>query len=231
MVFGAGGGTSSYREIEETDVILLWGSNARETHPIFFHHLLKGVHNGAWLAVVDPRRTSSAAWADRWLGLDIGSDVALSNTIAREIIHAGLHNETFIKRATEGFDAYAESVEPFTLERGAQLTGLPAEAIREVAHRYARADRAQICWTLGITEHHNAVDNVLCLINLVMRWGLAGKWRWVLNPLRSQNYGQGGSGMGAFPNKAAGFQDIERGEVARGKFEAAWGAPIRGRYG
>jgi len=149
-------------------VILLWGSNARETHPIFFHHLLKGVHNGAWLAVVDPRRTSSAAWADRWLGLDIGSDVALSNTIAREIIHADLHNRTFIDRATEGFDAYAESVEPFTLERGAELTGLPAEAIREVAHRYARADRAQICWTLGITEHHNAVDNVLCLINLAL---------------------------------------------------------------
>ena len=68
-MFGAGGGTSSYAEIEETDVILLWGSNARETHPIFFHHLLKGVRNGARLHVVDPRRTPSAQWADRWLGL------------------------------------------------------------------------------------------------------------------------------------------------------------------
>ena len=35
------------REIEETDCILLWGSNARETHPIFFHHVLKGLRNGA----------------------------------------------------------------------------------------------------------------------------------------------------------------------------------------
>jgi predicted molibdopterin-dependent oxidoreductase YjgC len=189
-------------------VILLWGSNARETHPIFFHHLLKGVHKGAWLAVVDPRRTSSAAWADRWLGLDIGSDVALSNTIAREIIHAGLHNRTFIDRATEGFDAYAESVEPFTLERGAELTGLPAEAIREVAHRYARADRAQICWTLGITEHHNAVDNVVALINLALLCGHVGKWGSGLNPLRGQNNVQGGGDMGAIPNKLAGFQDI-----------------------
>jgi len=57
MVFGAGGGTSSYREIEETDLIVLWGSNARETHPIFFHHLLRGVRNGAKLYTVDPRRT------------------------------------------------------------------------------------------------------------------------------------------------------------------------------
>ncbi len=91
-MFGAGGGTSSYHEIEETDVILLWGSNARETHPIFFHHLLKGVHNGARLFVVDPRRTSSAQWADGWLGLDVGTDIALANTMAREIIHAGLAN-------------------------------------------------------------------------------------------------------------------------------------------
>ena len=54
-MFGAGGGTSSYREAEETDLIVLWGSNARETHPIFFHHLLRGVRNGARLYAVDPR--------------------------------------------------------------------------------------------------------------------------------------------------------------------------------
>ena len=81
-MFGAGGGTSSYREIEETDLIVLWGSNARETHPIFFHHLLRGVRNGARLYAVDPRRTSSAEWADVWLGLDVGSDIALAKAWA-----------------------------------------------------------------------------------------------------------------------------------------------------
>ena len=85
-----GGGTSSYREIEETDCVLLWGSNARETHPIFFHHLLKGMRRGARLIAIDPRRTSSAQWADVWAGLDVGTDIALSNTMAREIIDAGL---------------------------------------------------------------------------------------------------------------------------------------------
>ena len=72
-MFGAGGGTSSYREAEDTDLIVLWGSNARETHPIFFHHLLRGVRNGARLIAVDPRRTSSAEWADLWLGLALRS--------------------------------------------------------------------------------------------------------------------------------------------------------------
>ena len=103
-MFGAGGGTSSYQEVEETDVIFLWGSNARETHPIFFHHVLKAVHAGARLFAVDPRHTGSAQWADAWLGIDVGTDVALSNTMAREILHAGLHNREFIERATTGFD-------------------------------------------------------------------------------------------------------------------------------
>src|ERR1700688_820914 len=104
MVFGAGGGTNSYQEIEETDVILLWGSNARETHPIFFHHVLKSIRRGAKLFVVDPRRTSSAQWADVWLGLDVGSDISLANAMGREIIAAGLHAREFIERATSGFE-------------------------------------------------------------------------------------------------------------------------------
>ena len=101
-VFGAGGGTSSYEEIEHTDLILLWGSNARAAHPIFFHHVLKGIHNGAKMIVVDPRRTESAEWGDLWLGIDVGSDIALSNTIAREIIVNDLQHHAFIEHADGG---------------------------------------------------------------------------------------------------------------------------------
>jgi formate dehydrogenase major subunit len=79
--------------VEETDVIFLWGSNARDAHPIFFHHVLKGVRAGARLYVVDPRRTSTAAWADAWLGIKVGSDIALANAMARVIIHEGLAHD------------------------------------------------------------------------------------------------------------------------------------------
>ena len=230
-MFGAGGGTSSYQEVEETDVIFLWGSNARETHPIFFHHVLKAVNAGARLFTVDPRRTGSAQWADAWLGIDVGTDVALSNTMAREIIHAGLANMEFIERATTGFAEYAASVEEWTLERGELETGVPADVIREAAHTYARADRAVICWTLGITEHHNAVDNVFALINLALLTGHVGRYGSGLNPLRGQNNVQGGGDMGAIPNKLPGFQDIERDHEARARFEQAWGVHLQPRYG
>ncbi len=64
-------------------MILLWGSNAREAHPIFFHHVLKAIHSGARMYAIDPRRTTTAQWADTWLGLNVGSDVALANGMAR----------------------------------------------------------------------------------------------------------------------------------------------------
>lgn len=229
-MFGAGGGTSSYREAEETDLIILWGSNAREAHPIFFHHVLRGVRNGARLYVVDPRRTSSAQWADVWLGLDVGSDIALANAIGREIIHAGLANRTFIERATTGFEAYRQAVEPYTLEYAQRETGVPAEAIRELAHAYARADRAQLCWTLGITEHHNAVDNVLALINLALLTGHVGRWGSGLVPLRGQNNVQGGGDMGAIPNRLPGGNEIEV-DAMRAPFERAWGCTIPPKNG
>jgi formate dehydrogenase major subunit len=230
-VFGAGGGTSSYEEVEHTDLIVLWGSNARAAHPIFFHHVLRALERGAKLIVVDPRRTETAEFADLWLGIDVGTDIALSNAIAHEILAADLQNRSFIERATENFETYAESVAEWTPERGAEVTGVPAEVIREVAHTYAKADRAMICWTLGITEHHNAVDNVLALINLALLTGHVGRYGSGLNPLRGQNNVQGGGDMGAIPNKLPGFQDLVRDVEARQRFEAAWGCEIMPRYG
>ncbi len=230
-MFGAGGGTNSYREVEETDVIFLWGANARENHPIFFHHVLKGIHHGAKLFAVDPRRTSSAQWADEWLGLNVGTDVALSNAMAREIIHAGLANDTFIRRATVQFEAYRASVEPYTLSYAEKVTGVPADVIRHAAHTYARADRAIICWTLGITEHHNGVDNVLSLINLALLTGHIGKYGSGVNPLRGQNNVQGGGDMGAIPNRLVGFQDWTTDPEVKAKFEKAWGVTLKPTYG
>jgi len=230
-VFGAGGGTSSYEEVENSDLIVLWGSNARAAHPIFFHHVLRALERGAKLIVVDPRRTESAAFGDLWLGIDVGTDIALSNTIAREIIASDLQDQAFVANATENFEEYAESVAEWTLERGEEVTGVPADVIREVAHTYAQADRAQICWTLGITEHHTAVDNVLALINLGLLTGHVGKYGSGLNPLRGQNNVQGGGDMGAIPNKLPGFQDIVEDHEARARFEQAWGRPIIPQYG
>ena len=191
---------------------------------------MKGIRNGAQVYVIDPRHTSSAAWANVWLGIDVGSDIALANAVGREIIAAGLCNRAFIERASSGFSEYQKSVEPYTLEYAERVTGVDGEIIREMAHAYARADRAQICWTLGITEHHNAADNVFSLINLSLLTGHVGRYGSGLVPLRGQNNVQGGGDMGAIPNKFPGGQDVDNSE-SRAKFERAWGTPLSARPG
>ncbi len=208
----------------------MWGSNAREAHPIFFHHALKGINKGARMFAVDPRRTSSAAWADVWLGIDVGSDIALANAVGREIIANELHNTEFIDAATEGFDDYAAGVDDYTLERAEEITGVPLAAIRQLAHEYATAETAQLCWTLGITEHHNATDNGFALVNLALLTGHVGRYGSGLVPVRGQNNVQGGGDMGALPNKLPGFQDVENDE-ARARYEALWETEIPAKAG
>ncbi len=192
--------------------------------------MLRGVRNGAKLYAIDPRRTSSAQWAHAWLGLDVGSDIALANAMGREILAAGLENREFIENATVGFEAYRDGVEKYTLEFAEKQTGVPAAAIREFAHAYARAGRAQLCWTLGITEHHNAVDHVLALINLSLLTGHVGRAGSGLNPLRGQNNVQGGGDMGAIPNRLPGGQDVEDAGL-RARFERTYGATIPPKKG
>jgi len=188
------------------------------------------LRRGARLYVIDPRRTSSARWAYRWLGLEVGTDIALANAVGREIVAAGLENKHFIANATSAFETYRESVEPYTLESAEKITGVPAPLIGDLAHAYARADRAQLCWTLGITEHHNAVDNVFALINLALLTGHVGRYGSGVNPLRGQNNVQGGGDMGALPDRLPGFQHVENDEM-RAKFEIEWGVKIPPKRG
>ncbi len=224
-VFGSGAGTSSYEDFHRTAFILLVGSNAAEAHPIIFHHIMKGVKNGAEMVVVDPRQTLTTKKAHEHVRIAVGSDIALVNAMAHVIIRDGLYHKEFVEHATEGFEAFAESVGTWTAERASLVTGIAADRIESLARRYAAAPTCMIAWTLGITEHHNAVDNVRGLINLALLCGNVGRSGSGLNPLRGQNNVQGGGDMGALPGRLPGFQDITDPDV-RHKFEAAWGTPI-----
>ena len=118
----------------------------------------------------------------------------------------------------------------YPLDRATEITGIPGEVIEEMAISYATAGMAQICWTLGITEHHNATDNVLALISLALLTGHVGRYGSGLVPLRGQNNVQGGGDMGAIPNKLPGFQDVEN-EAIRARVEGIWGRSIPPKRG
>jgi len=150
--------------------------------------------------------------------------------MGREIIAAGLAHSKFIEHATSHFEEYKASVEPYTLERAERETGVPGDWTQKTAHAYAKAPKAELCWTLGITEHHNAVDNVWALINLALLTGHVGRYGSGINPLRGQNNVQGGGDMGAIPDRLPGFQHVENDEL-RQKFEKAWDRKIDPKRG
>jgi len=171
-VFGAGGGTSSYEEIENTDLIVLWGSNARETHPIFFHHVLKGIRKGARLVVVDPRRTTSAQWADLWLGIDVGSDIALSNTMAREIIAAGRNQLLRSTLPGLGADVVMEAVGvPETFELCTEMVRPGGHVANIGVHGKAATLHLESLWIKDVTITTGLVDTSSTprLLDLVRR--------------------------------------------------------------
>ncbi len=228
--FGAGGATTSYEEFEHTDLIICWGSNTQECHPIIYNHMRRGMKNGAKMVVVDPRKIDQVRRADKWLPINVGTDIYLANAMANVIISEGLHNKEFIERATENFEAYREKVAGYTPEYAEQITGIPAEDIREVARMYAKSDKAILNWTLGITEHHNGADGVFALINLGLLTGHVGKYGSGLNPLRGQNNVQGGGDMGALPNRMVGGWQWDDPEAHR-LFEEVWGVPLPEKVG
>ena len=104
------------------------------------------------------------------------------------------------------------------------------EQLEEAARLYATAERAQIFYTLGITEHVCGTDNVMSLANLAYLTGNLGKESSGVNPLRGQNNVQGACDMGALPNVYPGYQQVTNPEM-QAKFEAAWGVSLSPKHG
>jgi len=220
--FGSGAMTNTIREIADTDFILAAGTNTTESHPIISIQVKKAVRKGAVLAVIDPRKTEVAGLAKYHLRIKSGTDIALFNGLANVIIEEGIWNENFVKERTEEFEAFRETVARYTPERVSEITGVPADVIREVARGYAKAKNSTILYTMGITQHICGTHNVFSIANLAMLTGHIGKPSSGVNPLRGQNNVQGACDMGALPNVFTGYQPVTV-EENRVRFAAAWG--------
>ncbi len=220
--FGSGAMTNSISCLDQTEVILVIGSNTTEQHPLIGSRILNAVRNGVRLIVADNRRIRLARHAELHLRHKNGSDVALLNGIMHVIISEGLTDRDFIAARTENYDALAKSVAEWTPERSADATGLKADEIIATARLFAGAERAMIVYSMGITQHSHGVDNVRCIASLAMLTGNVGRTGTGVNPLRGQNNVQGGCDMGALPDLYSGYQKVSDQKI-RDKFARAWG--------
>ncbi|MBK8019921.1 MAG: formate dehydrogenase subunit alpha [Chloroflexi bacterium] len=226
LAIGSSAMSNSIREMEHLDTFIVTGSNTTETHPVISLFLKKAVRqNGARLIVIDPRQIELTDFATLWLRQKPGTDVAVFQAMAHTIVTEGLTDPAFIASRTEDFDAYVETLESFTPEWAEEVSGVPAEHIRQAARMYATAGSAAIYWGMGISQSTHGTDNALALTNLALMTGHIGKPGTGLNPLRGQNNVQGCSDSGGLPNVYTAYQRVDD-PVVRATFERVWGASL-----
>ncbi len=217
--------TNSIAELEDSDCILVVGSNTMEQHPLIAKRIIKAKEKGARLIVVDPRQIVLTDFADIHLQITPGTDIALANGLANVIIDEKMADEAFIAERTEEFDEFKTKVREYTPAKAAQITGVAEDDIREAARLYGRAERGSIVYCMGITQHVMGTNNVKSLSNLAMLTGNIGRQSTGVNPLRGQNNVQGACDMGGLPGVYSGYQAVGDG-AAREKFEKAWKANL-----
>jgi formate dehydrogenase alpha subunit len=223
--------TNSIPEFEdETKCFLITGSNTTEGHPLVSTRVMRAQKRGATIVVVDPRRTQIARMADLHLRQRPGTDVAWLNGVMHVIIEEGLYDKEFVENRTEGFQELKALVADYTPENVEEISGIPADGLRQAARLYAQAERAAILYAMGITQHTTGVDNVVSCANLAMLTGNVGKPGTGVNPLRGQNNVQGACDLGGLPNVYSGYQAVVKEDV-QAKFTEAWGHTSHTRVG
>jgi len=219
--FGSGAATNSFDQIEDADVLFVIGSNTTEAHPIVSLKMIKAVSRNAKIIVADPRKIELIDQASIWLNLKPGTNIALLNAMMNVILREGLEDRDFIAGRTEGFEEFRKVAMEYSPQRAAEITGVPEEDIVKAARLYAKAKKAMIVYSLGITEHITGTANVMSLGNLAMLTGNVGRKSTGVMPLRGQNNVQGACDMGALPNAYVGYQPVAD-PNNQSKFEQAW---------
>lgn len=218
--------TNSIAELQDSDVIFIIGSNTTEQHPLISRRILRAVREkGSKIILADPREIDLAGFATVHMRQKPGSDVALLNGMMYVIISENLQDEAFIKNRTENFEGLKKVVEKYTPEYVENITTVPAEKIREAARLYAKAERAALIYSMGITQHTTGVDNVLSTANLAMLTGNVGRESTGVNPLRGQNNVQGACDVGALANFYPSYIRMDN-QAGIKQFEDAWGVSL-----
>ena len=222
---GSGAVTATFNQIEHADVAIAIGCNPTENHPVAATYFKQFARRGGQLFVLDPRGHSLRQHATRMLQFRPATDVALLNAMLHTVIEEGLADRQYVDAYTEGFEELRVHLRDYAPERMAEICGIAAEEIREVARAFAKARAAMIFWGMGISQHVHGTDNARCLISLALITGQVGRPGTGLHPLRGQNNVQGASDAGLIPMVLPDYQPVTD-AGARDACEELWGIRI-----
>src|ERR1041385_6296078 len=225
LMLGTGAATNAYNDIEKAQTILVCGANATANHPIVGARIKQAALKGAKLIVIDPRQIELARYADVHLRLKPGTNIPLLNAMACTIVEERLVDYHFASERVAEWDEFCEFIQAFTPEKAATICGVEADLIRQAARLYAMTKPAICFHGLGVTEHTQGTEGVMCLVNLALLTGNVGKPGAGINPLRGQNNVQGAAHMGSDPNYFTGYAPISD-AATRLKVETFYGVKL-----
>ena len=198
-VFGMDRGlTFPLSDIPKAGCIVLAGTNIAECQPTLLPYFNEAKDNGAFIIVIDPRKTATAAIADLHLQVKPGMDSILADAMLKVIMDAGLADSSFIQKRTTGYEELVRELENLQLDQAAKACGVELDLIRQAAMAYGTAHTGMIMTARGVeqqTDGHMAVRHFL---NLVLATGRSAEQ---------------GADMGQLPDKAMDRRTRTRTEV------------------
>ncbi len=237
---GVAATTCSYQDVIESDLVVLWGSNPANNQPVFMKYLYLARRRGCRVVVVNPylepglekywvpSNVESALFGTKMSDLHVpvrpGGDVALANAALKVLLDTGAVDRAFVADHTQGFDELAAALADQDLDELAALAGLDRATVEAFAAELARSPRTVHLWSMGITQHADAVDGVRAIVNLALARGAVGRDGAGLMPIRGHSGVQGGAEMGAYATALPGGVPVDaRSAEALG---AQWGFPV-----
>ncbi|WP_028238284.1 formate dehydrogenase subunit alpha [Stutzerimonas azotifigens] len=222
---GYGGDAGTIADIAAAELVVIVGSNLSENHPVIASKIKAAKKlRGQKLLVVDPRRHEMAERADLYLRPRASTDLVWASALSRYMFEHGHANLEFLAGQVDGVEQYRRSLEPFTLEFAAEVTGIPRERLIEAGEMIGRARSVCLLWAMGITQHSHGADTSTALSNLLLVTGNYGRPGTGGYPMRGHNNVQGASDFGCLKNMYPGYEKVTE-EKHRDKWARAWGVP------
>jgi anaerobic selenocysteine-containing dehydrogenase len=156
----------TYQDYPEARLILVWGANPSASGIHLMPYLKEARDKGATIVVVDPRATTVARQADIHVALKPGTDVAVALALHRHLFESGAVDQAFLAAHTSGADRLRERAEPWTFARAAEVSGVPAAQIEQVARLYATSSPALVKCGWGLERNRNGGNAAMAVLAL-----------------------------------------------------------------
>lgn len=223
---GIGGDAGTIHDIASAGLVIVVGANPAESHPVLATRV-KRAHKlrDQKLIVVDLRRHELGERADLYIHPTPGTDLIWMSAVTKYIIDQGWHDQAFLRDRVNGWEEYVASLERYTLDYAAEMTGIAREQLMQIAAMIYEADGTCILWAMGVTQHMGGTDTSTAIANLLLVTGNFGRPNAGAYPLRGHNNVQGACDFGTMPAWMPGYEAVQD-EKVRAKYERAWGVKL-----